>query len=180
MFTFAPDFCYRFVLVTPPTNHDSSFQQDTHLRHFYRFLETHGTYITHRHLCKSTSRDSSWEMRKKKYKGKMRVSDRPTYLFFEFVTPPLSFVLFSSRNLSTKSNPSSPSATSRDVTENTRRAPLRECGRGWAVNLALFILIYTTSVLSSPWIRLPRVVCGLLNARICRFPSDVCVLFEES
>ena len=23
-------------------------------------------YITHRHLCKSTSRDSSWEMRKKK------------------------------------------------------------------------------------------------------------------
>ena len=72
----------------------------------------------------------------------MRVSDRPTCLFFEFVTPPLSFVLFSSRNLSTKSNPSSPSATSRDVTENTRRAPLRECGRGWAVNLALFILIY--------------------------------------
>ena len=116
------------------------------------------------------------------------VSDRPICLFFEFVYyPPLLFVLFSSRNLSTKSNPSSsssnpssPSATSRDVTENTRRAPLRECGRGWAVNLALFILIYTTSVLSSPWIRLPRVVCGLLNARICRFPSDVCVLFDES
>ena len=106
----------------------------------------------------------------------------PTDLLICFLNllPPLSFVLFSSRNLSTKSNPSSPSATSRDVTENTRRAPLRECGRGWAVNLALFILIYTTSVLSSPWIRLPRVVCGLLNARICRFPSDVCVLFEES
>ena len=121
------------------------------------------------------------------HQGKMRVSDRPTCLFFEFVTPP-SHSFFSLReiyrrsrsNPSSSSNPSSPSATSRDVTENTRRAPLRECGRGWAVNLALFILIYTTSVLSSPWIRLPRVVCGLFNARICRFPSEVCVLFEES
>jgi len=145
-------------------------------------------YITHRHLCKSTSRDSSWEMRKKKYKGKMRVSDRPLLVCFLNLLPPPSHSFFSLReiyrrsrsNPSSSSNPSSPSATSRDVTENTRRAPLRECGRGWAVNLALFILIYTTSVLSSPWIRLPRVVCGLLNARICRFPSDVCVLFEES
>jgi len=114
----------------------------------------------------------------------------PTDLLICFLNllPPPSHSFFSLReiyrrsrsNPSSSSNPSSPSATSRDVTENTRRAPLRECGRGWAVNLALFILIYTTSVLSSPWIRLPRVVCGLLNARICRFPSDVCVLFDES
>ena len=81
-----------------------------------------------------------------------------------FIIPP-SYSFFSLReiyrrsrsNPSSSSNPSSTSGTSRDVTENTRRDPLRECGRGWAVNLTLFILIYTTSVLSSPWIRLPRV-----------------------
>jgi len=70
-----------------------------------------------------------------------------------------------------------PVVAERDVAGRHRKyapCPLRECGRGWAVNLALFILIYTTSVLSSPWIRLPRVVCGLFNARICRFPSEVC------
>ena len=110
----------------------------------------------------------------------MRVSDRPTCLFFEFVTPP---PLIRSFLFEKSIDEVEPVVAERDVAGRHRKyapCPLRECGRGWAVNLALFILIYTTSVLSSPWIRLPRVVCGLLNARICRFPSEVCVLFEES
>ena len=109
----------------------------------------------------------------------MRVSDRPTCLFFEFVTPPLirSFLFEKSIDEVEPVVVVEPVVAERDVAGRHRKyAPCPPA----RVNLALFILIYTTSVLSSPWIRLPRVVCGLLNARICRFPSDVCVLFDES